>query len=37
MVYGGIVTEAQKLGAPFLFATDEPRTAAAIDGDIYPL
>jgi hypothetical protein len=29
------MTEAQKLGAPFFFATDEPPTAAAIDDDIY--
>jgi hypothetical protein len=29
------MTEAQKLGAPFFFATDEPPTAVAIDGDIY--
>jgi hypothetical protein len=29
------MTEAQKLGAQFFFATDEPPTAAAIDDDIY--
>jgi hypothetical protein len=29
------MTEAQKLGAPFFFATDEPPTVAAVDDDIY--
>ena len=29
------MTEAQKLDAPFCYATDEPPTAAAIDDDIY--
>ena len=29
------MTEAQKLDAPFFFATDEPPTAVAIDDDIY--
>jgi hypothetical protein len=29
------LTEAQEIGAPFFFATDEPPTAAAIDDDIY--
>ena len=29
------MTETQKHGAPFFFATDEPPTAAAIDDDIY--
>ncbi len=29
------MTEAQEIGAPFFFATEEPPTAAAIDDDIY--
>ncbi len=29
------MTNAQEIGAPFFFATDEPPTAAAIDDDIY--
>ena len=29
------MTETQKLGAPFFFATDKPPTAVAIDDDIY--